>query len=360
MDRSGGVIADVPSTSGAAGARSGGERGERGIRAKVEGCKVKINSWETEFAKAHGRKPTGDEVRADKQVYAMYREYRVLKAELEKGNAAQTRGGAKPSAPDPRMQTSAPLRDVGSNAPRPSSRRPAADSSDDEDDEEVVEATPVKKAAIRSRPSQSQPGPPETRGGAPTLPVAASMPPSTSAPAIAKPEVKLPPRVASKPVGGMSSSVPSLARAGSGMHRRGPAIGGFARMVEQRKAAVETSSFEPLLCDSRGVLGSDVVTKAGVGSGGAKRSPDMTLSSFMSDGRPMLTKLLSFCVLSASTFELLMKTGSRFVSCTRSVSFYGDFSRSAWPTSAGPSCSPPSASILFRWLLLTAATSCAT
>ena len=134
MDRSGGVVADVPSTSGAAGARSGGEGGERGIRAKVEGCKVKINSWETEFAKAHGRKPTGDEVRADKQVYAMYREYRVLKAELEKENAAQTRGGAKPSAPDPRMQTSAPLRDVGSNAPRPSSRRPAADSSDDEDD----------------------------------------------------------------------------------------------------------------------------------------------------------------------------------------------------------------------------------
>ena len=283
MDRSGGVIADVPSTSGAAGARSGGEGGERGIRAKVEGCKVKINSWETEFAKAHGRKPTGDEVRADKQVYAMYREYRVLKAELEKENAAQTRGGAKPSAPDPRMQTSAPLRDVGSNAPRPSSRRPAADSSDDEDDEEVVEATPVKKAAIRSRPSQSQPGPPETRAGAPTLPVAASMPPSTSAPAIAKPEVKLPPRVASKPVGGMSSSVPSLARAGSGMHRRVPAIGGFARMAEQRKAAVETSSFEPLLCDSRGVLGSDVVTKAGAGSGGAKRSPDMTLSSLLED-----------------------------------------------------------------------------
>ena len=26
-------------------------------------------------------------------------------------------------------------------------------------------------------------------------------------------------------------------------------------MAEQRKAAVETSSFEPLLCDSRGVLG---------------------------------------------------------------------------------------------------------
>ena len=47
-------------------------------------------------------------MRADKQVYAMYREYRVLKAELEKENAAQTRGGAKPSAPDPRMQTSAP------------------------------------------------------------------------------------------------------------------------------------------------------------------------------------------------------------------------------------------------------------
>ena len=39
----------------------------------------------------------------------------------------------------------------------------------------MVEATPVKKAAIRSRPSQSQPGPPETRAGAPTLPVAASM-----------------------------------------------------------------------------------------------------------------------------------------------------------------------------------------
>ena len=54
-------------------------------------------------------------------------------------------------------------------------------------------------------------------------------------------------------------------------------------MAEQRKAAVETSSFEPLLCDSRGVLGSDVVTKAGVGSGGAKRSPDMTLSSFLED-----------------------------------------------------------------------------
>lgn len=162
MDRSGSVVADVPSTSGAGagslGAGAGSLGGEREIRAKVENCKVKINTWETDFAKAHGRKPTGDEVRADKQVYAMYREYRVLKADLEKENAAQTRGGAKPSAPESRVPTTSapPLRDVGSNAPRPSARRPAADSSDDEDDDECVEATPVKKAAIRSRPTQSQ------------------------------------------------------------------------------------------------------------------------------------------------------------------------------------------------------------
>ena len=142
MDRSGGVVADVPSTSGAGagslGAGSGSLGGEREIRAKVENCKVKINTWETDFAKAHGRKPTGDEVRADKQVYAMYREYRVLKADLEKENAAQTRGGAKPSAPESRVPTTSapPLRDVGSNAPRPSARRPAADSSDDEDDDD--------------------------------------------------------------------------------------------------------------------------------------------------------------------------------------------------------------------------------
>ena len=285
MDRSGGVVADVPSTSGASagslGAGSGSLGGEREIRAKVENCKVKINTWETDFAKAHGRKPTGDEVRADKQVYAMYREYRVLKADLEKENAAQTRGGAKPSAPESRVPTTSapPLRDVGSNAPRPSARRPAADSSDDEDDDECVEATPVKKAAIRSRPTQSQPGPPEARAGAPTLPAAAAMPPSTSA--IAKPEAKLPPRVASKPVGGTASSGPSLARAGSGMHKSGPAMGGFARMADRRKAAAESSSFEPLLCDGRGVLGSEVVTKAG--GGGTKRAPEMTLSSFLED-----------------------------------------------------------------------------
>ena len=285
MDRSGGVVADVPSTSGAGagslGAGSGSLGGEREIRAKVENCKVKINTWETDFAKAHGRKPTGDEVRADKQVYAMYREYRVLKADLEKENAAQTRGGAKPSAPESRVPTTSapPLRDVGSNAPRPSARRPAADSSDDEDDDECVEATPVKKAAIRSRPTQSQPGPPEARAGAPTLPAAAAMPPSTSA--IAKPEAKLPPRVASKPVGGTASSGPSLARAGSGMHKSGPAMGGFARMADRRKAAAESSSFEPLLCDGRGVLGSEVVTKAG--GGGTKRAPEMTLSSFLED-----------------------------------------------------------------------------
>ena len=285
MDRSGGVVADVPSTSGAGagslGAGSGSLGGEREIRAKVENCKVKINTWETDFAKAHGRKPTGDEVRADKQVYAMYREYRALKADLEKENAAQTRGGAKPSAPESRVPTTSapPLRDVGSNAPRPSARRPAADSSDDEDDDECVEATPVKKAAIRSRPTQSQPGPPEARAGAPSLPAAAAMPPSTSA--IAKPEAKLPPRVASKPVGGTASSGPSLARAGSGMHKSGPAMGGFARMADRRKAAAESSSFEPLLCDGRGVLGSEVVTKAG--GGGTKRAPEMTLSSFLED-----------------------------------------------------------------------------
>ena len=158
MDRSGGVVADVPSTSGAGagslGAGSGSLGGEREIRAKVENCKVKINTWETDFAKAHGRKPTGDEVRADKQVYAMYREYRVLKADLEKENAAQTRGGAKPSAPESRVPTTSapPLRDVGSNAPRPSARRPAADSSDDEDDDEKGR-DPLPPHAVATRTS---------------------------------------------------------------------------------------------------------------------------------------------------------------------------------------------------------------
>ena len=107
-------------------------------------------SWETEFVKVRTA-GSRQEMRGEPiQVYAMYREYRVLKAELEKENAgADARGQF--SAPDP---ADADIGPQGRRVERAEaiSRRPAADSSDDEDDEEVVEATPVKKAAIRSPP----------------------------------------------------------------------------------------------------------------------------------------------------------------------------------------------------------------
>ena len=82
-----------------------------------------------------------------------------------------------------------------------------------------------------------------------------------------KPEVKLPPRVASKPVGGMSSSVPCSLAPALGCTDGDRRLEALLRMAEQRKQQLRPRLLEPLLCDSRGVPGSDVVTKAGAGSG---------------------------------------------------------------------------------------------
>ena len=124
------------STSGAPGpSAAGGD-----LAARLETVRVRLKTWEVDFARTHGRQPNRDDARAAPGMREMYGEYRELKAAMDKENArAAVRG--KPTSP----AATPPSR----RSPRHARRQPAPS------------RTPRDSARTCPRtPSASDPGPP--------------------------------------------------------------------------------------------------------------------------------------------------------------------------------------------------------
>ena len=307
------------STSGAPGpSAAGGD-----LAARLETVRVRLKTWEGDFARTHGRQPNRDDARAAPGMREMYGEYRELKAAMDKENArAAARGKpASPAATPPSRRSPrharrqpAPLADAsGLRAnvpphalafrPRTTTTLPPArpESSDDEDDDDVVDATPVKlptrvqpDRAAKS-PARSTPAPPARANRDPM----ASPPPkpkpratataaaTTKSPKLTRP--KLPPRVFSASASFRGDGSNPLARhrataGGAAWARAAGAAGGFARIAAERANGDggDGFTFEPLLCDARGALSAEVRADRG-GAGFGVGAPEMTLSSFLEE-----------------------------------------------------------------------------
>lgn len=261
-----------------------------------------LKAWETDFLRAHGRQPNKDDAAAAPGVKEMYGLYRSLKSKLEKENVGNARAG--PAKPDPsaaqpsgrplvdaRGGVASPRRDLArkpSAAParvRVASRLPvAADSSDDEED--VVDATPVK-APTRVQPMRAAKSPskspmanprslPQPRRSPRRSPKAlrALFPDAKALAAADDAKQTLPPRVTKKSAvrAKPANKFGRLAGGfgGDGLEKRAGGAGGFARLAEAKRP----DSFEPLLCDARGVLDDGVLD---IGD----KAPAMTLSDFL-------------------------------------------------------------------------------
>ena len=166
------------STSGAPGpSAAGGD-----LAARLETVRVRLKTWEVDFARTHGRQPNRDDARAAPGMREMYGEYRELKAAMDKENArAAVRGkptspaATPPSRRSPRhaRRQPAPLADASglrANVPphalgfRPRTTTtlpPARPESSDDDDDDVVDATPVK-LPTRVQPDRAAKSPART------------------------------------------------------------------------------------------------------------------------------------------------------------------------------------------------------
>ena len=313
------------STSGAPGpSAAGGD-----LAARLETVRVRLKTWEVDFARTHGRQPNRDDARAAPGMREMYGEYRELKAAMDKENArAAVRGkptspaATPPSRRSPRhaRRQPAPLADASglrANVPphalgfRPRTTTtlpPARPESSDDDDDDVVDATPVKlptrvqpdraaKSPARTVPARdprrdvhdpmaSPPPKPKPRA-TPTVTDTVSTATTTESPKLSRP--KLPPRVFAAPapagrVGASRAAPIRVATAGAAARARAAgAAGGFARIAAERAKGDggDGIAFEPLLCDARGAL-SDEVRADGAARRDA-RAPEMTLSSFLEE-----------------------------------------------------------------------------